>query len=88
MFRCSFAESKFPAYHSSEMQTAIPTCPLVADSPPNPYNENPKGEAPAMETIHQHVSIPEDHRLSWEVNVPERVPAGPPDLMGVISPRG
>jgi len=40
-----------------------------------------------METIHQHVSIPEDHRLNLEVRVPERVPAGPADLLVVISPR-
>ena len=39
-----------------------------------------------METIHQHVSIPEDHRLNLEVRVPERVPAGPADLLVVISP--
>ena len=39
-----------------------------------------------METIHQHVSIPEDRRLNLEVRATERVPAGPADLLVVISP--
>jgi hypothetical protein len=39
-----------------------------------------------METIKQQVQIPENHRLSLEVEIPPNIPAGPADVVVLIEP--
>lgn len=40
-----------------------------------------------MDTIRKTVTIPGDHRLHLDVDVPERVPAGEADVLLIISPK-
>jgi len=39
-----------------------------------------------MDTIKKTVTIPEDHRLRIEVDIPPRIPAGEAEILLVISP--
>ncbi len=39
-----------------------------------------------METILKQVLIPDDHHLSLDISVPSEIPAGPAEVLVVVSP--